>query len=149
MRLKKHKQLFILTTAKGMLTKHLPKPLLNQQTHSPISKLIRAIARIQYTIACGHSSWEHSPAYMQYRNKQVRLFPFDIAIIDGRYYTKKDLSMHAGIPDFTEITHINGNHVSKITKTLKRYMNRDGFSNPGNTIEIEQNFKMAYSKFYS
>ena len=109
--------------------------------------VVRAIAKIQHTIACGHSSWEHAAGYKQYRDSAVRVLPMDIAIVNGRYYVRKNYSLQSAIPDFAEITHINGIPVKKLTAKLKPYMNQDGNANPGNTLEMEQYFKMAYSNF--
>lgn len=110
--------------------------------------LIRSISRIQNEIACGHSGWGHNPDYFEYRNKYVKLFPFQIVRENERWYIHENYSHDKTIPDRAEITHINGIRMDSIANKLKQHIVRDGTSNDESSHNsIAKFFPMAYSNF--
>lgn len=110
-------------------------------------EFIRQIAKIQNIIACGHSGWSHSKEFMDYRNKNMSFFPIDISVVEGRYFVKKDYSLHPSIYEGNEILTINNSPVSKITQQLKTHMVQDGNSGLNGTYGVEHFFRKAYSNF--
>ncbi len=110
-------------------------------------ELLRSITRIQNLIACGHSRWRHSADYMEYRKLNVKIFPFDLKIYNGRYYLLHNNSIENNIELLSEITHINGKPVDQITAQLRKHTYRDGRCSNEDLIDIEKYFSMAYSNF--
>lgn len=108
---------------------------------------VKSIARLQNVIACGHSGWSHTPSYFPYRNSNVKLFPFDLTIIEGRYFIKHNNSLNRNVKPGTEILSINNQSVKEITKDLRSHMMVDGKSGLEGFKGITPYFPNAYSNF--
>ncbi len=107
----------------------------------------RNVSGIFNLIACGHSGWSHSLRYKAYREKSVRLFPFDIVFEKGKCFIKQDNSLENRITINTELLKINDQPIDSIVKSFSRYMNRDGNSNTPSINAFQKYFSMAYSNF--
>ena len=108
---------------------------------------IKAIARVQNEIACGHSGWGHTPTYFGYRNEHVKLFPFDVTIINGQYFVKHNNSLNRTIEEGSEILRINGLAVDSLTSILRRHTMVDGKSGLKGYTALEAFLPNAYSNF--
>ncbi len=59
-------------------------------------------------IGCIYTEWGHSADYIQYRNENVKLFPFHLSIVANRIYIKKNFSNDTSIKAGDEILSLNG-----------------------------------------
>ena len=133
--------------SKKKVDKAFTKALAGMKDSVTYNGFIAAVSSIMHTISCGHSGWDHSAAYKEYRAKNEKFLPFDVLIISGRYYLVRDYSLEQTIPQFAEITSINGQAVRTLTKRLTPHMYSDGYANTGSSTEIAANLRMAYSNF--
>ncbi len=109
--------------------------------------LVREAARIQHTIACGHTGWGHSTTYRAFRKEQVKLFPFQLRVLEGKYHLRYNYSFNRNIADYSELTHLNGIPIPDLVKQLRMFMYADGRSATGTTYDVDRFFSNAYSNF--
>ncbi|HYG52122.1 MAG TPA: hypothetical protein VD905_14520 [Flavobacteriales bacterium] len=102
-------------------------------------EFLRLLAPLFTKIGCINTQWSHSPAFIQFRNNSVPMFPLKLEIKQEKFYVKANLSGLAEPAPGSEILEINN---EKVTDYLKK--NYELLPVEGNMHEIQQQWLAAY-----
>jgi hypothetical protein len=107
----------------------------------------RVLAKIIALIRDGHTSiWQSAPAEL-YNLKVLKVFPFDIKIIDNQAYILLNGSEETQIRCGTLINSINGQSIPKILAKMYPYLSVDGEVQTRKNWLISHYFSLYYALF--
>ncbi len=109
-----------------------------------------AVTGLVSGIGCGHTSCSLSKAYTNnYEEKQAKLFPFEVKIVDHRVYLFSNFSTDSTIPNGSELLELNGQSTQTILHLLLPHIPGDGVIEGLKYHILEKDFSLIYSEFIS
>lgn len=71
-------------------------------------EFLKLIAPLFTDIGCINTQWAHAAEFIEYRNENIPVFPFDLEIRNKRFFIKTNYSLDPSITAGTEVKAING-----------------------------------------
>lgn len=110
-------------------------------------EFLRVIAPVFHTLACMHSGWNHSEAFLQYRNANIKLWPLKVVYLGECLYIVQNGSDLDQLRPGTEILAINGVPVDSLFNLLSRSVISDNYSRGSIRQTISNSFANVYANF--
>lgn len=106
----------------------------------------KATALISRT-GCSHSGVSHTPDHEEALENMRVFFPYKLFISKGRYYISRQVYNDSTVKDRTRLLSVNGIKISRISKLLSRYIDREAEINTHLYREMEHDFAGMYANF--
>jgi hypothetical protein len=97
--------------SKGRIDKQIHAIERNIQTSRSYLEFLKLIAPLFTEIASVNTQWGHSPAFVEYRNAQIPLFPMELRIEGDRFFVKANYTGDSAFQVGMEVLRINGEQV--------------------------------------
>jgi hypothetical protein len=100
-------------------------------------------------LGCIHTQWSHAAEYLDYRNKNIALFPLDIMIRGNRFYVRENYSSDESLMPGTEILKLDGESVKQYLEKNYALLPVDGKNKTTQQRWLETYFPQHHSNFWA